>query len=235
MLPGQPVADLQAEDRRAPQAAADYHPQEHLAVAGTVKIEADVMHHDRRAVLLGRADGDLELARQEQEFRVDGGPLAQDLRQGARVQVFVAGHPGKGFGGDVAHTVAGSLDGVHLHFGQALQDIRHLGQLDPVELQVLPGGEVAVAAVEVPGDAGQSTHLPGAEGAVGNRHPQHVGVLLHIQAVLQAQGQELLLAQLAAHEALDLVAKLRHPLKHQGPVIVVVLIHVPTSSKLIVL
>ncbi len=54
---------------------------------------------------------------------------------------------------------------------------------------------------------------------------QHVGVLLHVQAVLQAQRQELFLAQLAGHEAFDLIAKLRNPLEHQCPVIIVVLIH----------
>ncbi|MNF89370.1 hypothetical protein D3C84_718930 [compost metagenome] len=80
VLPGQPFTDLQAEDRRAPQATADDDPQQHLPGGIRVKVQADVMHHDRRAVLYGRADGDLELARQVQELGVDGRPLAEDFR-----------------------------------------------------------------------------------------------------------------------------------------------------------
>jgi hypothetical protein len=53
------------------------------------------MHHDRRTILLGRADGDLELAWQEQEFRVDGRPLPQDFRQRARVDQLVGRDPAK--------------------------------------------------------------------------------------------------------------------------------------------
>lgn len=144
------------------------------------------MHLDGRAVFPGSGDGNLELARQEEEFGVDGGPLAEDFRQRARVQQLIGGHPGEGLGGDVAHAVAGGLDGVHLHLRQALEDVRHLGQLDPVELDVLPRGEVAVAAVVVAGDAGQGAQLARRQGAVGDGHAQHVGVLLHVQAVLQA-------------------------------------------------
>ena len=146
------------------------------------------------------------------------------------LRVIVGGHPGESLGGDVAHAVAGGLDGVHVDGGQAFEDVRHLGQFDPVELHVLARGEVAVATVEIPGDAGQGTQLRRAQGAVGDRHAQHVGVLLQVQAVLQAQGQELFFAQLAGRKTPDLVAKLRHPLQHQGPVVIVVLVHVATSS-----
>ncbi|MNX88378.1 hypothetical protein D3C86_1203460 [compost metagenome] len=190
------------------------------------------MHHDRRAVLLGRADGDLELARQEQEFRVDGRPLPQNFRQRSRVNHFVGRNPGKGFGGDVAHAVAGGLDRMHFHPGQAFENVRHLSQFDPVELHVLPGGEMAVAAIVIPGDARQRTHLPGTQRAVGNRHSQHVGVFLHVQTVLQAQRQEFFLAQLTGQKAFDLITKLRNSFEHQCPVIVVVLIHLATSSEL---
>ncbi|MNI46558.1 hypothetical protein D3C73_1010260 [compost metagenome] len=89
---------------------------------------------------------------------------------------------------------------------------------------------MTVAAIVIPGNARQRAHLPGIQGAVGDGHTQHVCVFLHVQAVLQAQRQKLFFAQLARTEALDLVAKLRNALEHQRPVIVVVLIHVATSS-----
>ncbi|MNR22228.1 hypothetical protein D3C85_1391700 [compost metagenome] len=122
---------------------------------------------------------------------------------------------------------------MHFYLGQAFEDIRDLGQFDPVELQVLARGEVTVSTIVIPGDARQRAHLLRAQGAVGNGHAQHVGVLLQVQAVLQAQRQELFFAQFARHEAFDLVAKLRNPLEDQRPVIVVVLIHVATSSGVI--
>ncbi|MND98090.1 hypothetical protein D3C80_904290 [compost metagenome] len=225
VAPVQAVADLLAEDRRAPQAAAHQHAQAHFTGFVAVEVEADVVHLDRRAVFFGGAEGDLELARQEEELRVDGRPLAEDLGHRARVQQLVGGYPGKGFGGDVAHAVAGGLDGVHLHLGQLLEDVRHFGEFDPVELDVLPGGEVAVAAVVLAGDARQAAQLVRRQGAVGDGDPQHVGVLLQVQAVLQAQRQELFLAQLTADTPRHLVAELRHALQHQGAVVVVVVVH----------
>ncbi len=225
VTPGQRLADRLAEDRRAPEAAADHHPQAHFAGAVAIQVEADVVHADRRAILQRRAQGDLELARQEEEFGVHRRPLAEDLRQWARVDQLVGGDAGEGLGGDVAHAVAGGLDGVHVDLGEVLQDVWRLRQLDPVELDVLPRGEVPVAAVVTPGDQRQRAQLSRRQRAVGNRHAQHVGVLLQVQAVLQAQREELLLAELAIEAPRHLVAKLRHAFVDQCPVIVVVQVH----------
>jgi hypothetical protein len=41
---------------------------------------------------------------------------------------------------------------VNADFGKIGQRVRQFGKLDPVELDVLPGGEVAVAAVIAPRD-----------------------------------------------------------------------------------
>ncbi|AID86653.1 hypothetical protein P797_27295 [Pseudomonas aeruginosa VRFPA04] len=209
VLPGQVVADHLAEHRRASQAAADQDPQAQLAGVGVaVKVQADVVHLHRGAVFHRRTEGDLELAREEQELRVHRRPLAQDLGQRPGVGPFVRGDPGEGFGGDIAHAVAGGLDRMHLRAGEVFEDIADLLQFDPVELDVLPRGEVPVAAVVVPGDVRQGAQLRRRQGAVGNRHAQHVGVLLQVQAVLQAQREELLLAQFAVEAAGDLVAEL---------------------------
>ncbi|MNN03387.1 hypothetical protein D3C81_1160750 [compost metagenome] len=114
---------------------------------------------------------------------------------------------------------------MHLDLSQVLEDVGHLLQFDPVELDVLTGGEMPVAAIIVAGDARQGAHLAGTEGAVRDRHTQHVGVFLQVQAVLQAQWQELFFTQFASHETLHLIAKLRHALEHQRTVILVILIH----------
>ncbi|MCY1411251.1 hypothetical protein D9M71_266330 [compost metagenome] len=225
VLPRQVVADHLAEHRRAAESAADQHPQAQLALGVARQVQADVVHHHRCAILLGGADGNLEFAWQEEEFRVDRRPLAEDFRQRARVQHLIRSHAGERLGGDVAHAVAGGLDRMHLDLGQLFENLRHLLQLDPVELDVLPRGEVAVATVVVAGDPRQRAQLPARQGAVGNCHAQHVRMLLQVQAVLQTQRQEFLFAQFATEPPRHLVAKLRNALAHQGVVVFVVLIH----------
>jgi hypothetical protein len=65
-------------------------------------------------------------------------------------------------GTDVADAVAAGLDRVHLDFGQVGEDIGRFLQLDPVVLDVLAGGEMAVPAVILFGDVGQHAQLRGA-------------------------------------------------------------------------
>ena len=103
--------------------------------------------------------------------------------------------------------------------------VRHLVELDPVELDVLPGGEVAVAAVVAARDMREHAHLLGRQRAVGNGDPQHVGVELQIDAVHQPQRLELVLGQLAGQPPRHLVAELGDALGDQRAVEFVVEIH----------
>jgi len=50
-------------------------------------------------------------------------------------------------------------------------------------------------------------------------------VLLHVQAILETQRQELFFGQFARQAAPDLVAELGDPFGHQGRIIFVVLVH----------
>ena len=68
---------------------------------------------------------------------------------------------------------------------------------------------MAVVAVVHPGDVGQGVQLLGAQRAVGHGHAQHRRMALHIPAVLQAQGAEVVIGQLAGQVALQLVTELR--------------------------
>ena len=95
-------------------------------------------------------------------------------------------HAGQVIGGDVADAVAAGLDRVHLHARQIGQDVRHLLELRPVVLDVLPGGEMAVAAVIAPGDVRQHAQLPCVSGRRGSR-PAASARALDIQAVAQPQ------------------------------------------------
>ena len=68
---------------------------------------------------------------------MERGPLAQDLGERARIDDLVGRDAGEVVGGDVADAVAAGLDGVHLDRGQVGEDVGHLLQLRPVELDVL--------------------------------------------------------------------------------------------------
>ena len=174
----------------------------------------------------GAGHRDLELARQEGEFRVQGRPLPDDLGIDARILDLVGGGAGIVVGGDVADAIAAGLDGVHLDLGQIVQDVRDIVQLGPVVLDVLPGGEMAEAAVVAPGDMAQHAQLVRRQGAVRDRHPQHVGVQLQVEPVHQPERLELVLGQLAGEAPVHLIAELRHPLGDQGVVEFVIPVHV---------
>jgi hypothetical protein len=135
-----------ADDRRAAHAAAHQHLEADLAGGVLQQLQADVVPGDGGAVLVRAGDGDLELARQEGEFRVQRAPLAQDLAVGPRVHHLVGRDAGQRVAGDVADAVAAGLDAVHVDLGQQVHHVGAARQRDPVELQVLARGEVAVAA-----------------------------------------------------------------------------------------
>ena len=225
MALGQEGADGLADHRGAPQPAADDDLEARLAGRIAAHVQADVVDPHGRAVARRAGDRDLELARQERELGVQARPLADGLGVDARVLDLVGRGAGVVVGGHAAEAVAAGLDGVHLDLGQFGQDVGHVLQPEPVELDVLARGDVAVALVVAPRNPRQGAHLPGREGAVGNGDPQHVGVELQIEPVQQAQGAELVLREFAAQAPGDLAAELRNPLEDQRPVEFVVSVH----------
>ena len=110
-------------------------------------------------------------------------------------------------------------------FGKIGQRIRQIGELDPVELDVLPGGEMAVAAVVAARDMGQPPQLLRRQRAVGNGDAEHVGVQLQIDAVLQPQHLEFVLGEFAGETALHLVAEFRHAFVDQRAIEFVICVH----------
>ncbi len=121
------------------------------------------MHLDGGPVADRAVDGDLELARQEGEFGVEGRPLANDLAPRAGIDQLVLGDTGELVGGGVADAVAAGLDGVHLHGGQLGKNFRHVFQLGPIELHVGPGTDVRVSLVVMTCDLGQLAYLGGGQ------------------------------------------------------------------------
>ena len=219
-----PLADQLADEGGAAQAAADIEGEADLAGLVPLGDHADVVGADRGAVAVGPHDRDLELARQIGEFRVRDGPLAQDLGIDPAIDDLVGGGADELVGGHVADAVAAGLKGVHVHFGQFAQDGGSVFQLDPVELEVLARGEVAVALVVFTADLGQLAELRRGQDAVGNGDAQHIGVKLEIQAVHQAQRLELVFRQFTGQTARHLFAELLHTLGDEAAVKIVIAI-----------
>ena len=208
-----------------PWPAADEDAKADLAVLVAHRLRADVVHQRGGPVDRCPGDGDLELAREEREFGVHRRPLADELGPRPRIDDLVRGHARERIGRRVAHAIAAGLDRVHLHGGEERENVGDVLEPRPVELNVLPRREMAVASVILAGNAGEHAKLRRRHEAVGNRDAKHRRVLLDVEAVLEAQRAKLVLGELAAQEALRLVAELGDPALHQGGVEVVVAIH----------
>ena len=83
-------------------------------------------------------------------------PLADQFGDRPRIGELVGGGTRPMVGRDIADAVAGGLDGMHLDLGQASSRMSaRVLELDPVELDVLARGEMAIAAVPPLGDLGE--------------------------------------------------------------------------------
>ena len=96
------------------------------------------------AVFCGASDGNLEFAWQKCKLWMQGTPLPQNFCIGPWVDHFIDGHASQFVGGDVANAIAAGLNAMHVHGGQKVHHIGRLVQGNPVELNILPGGEVTV-------------------------------------------------------------------------------------------
>ena len=217
--------DRLGDERRAAEAAADQHLEPGLAFGVLVQAQADVVDLDRGAIMRGGGDRELELARQEGEFRMQRGVLPQQFGPDAGILDLAGRHAGPLVRGDVAGVVARGLHGVDADLGEIGQRIRQFGELDPVELDVLPRGEMAVAAVVAPRDMRQRAQLLRRQRAVGDRDAEHIGVQLQIDAVLQPQHLEFVLGELAGQPALHLIAKFRDALVDERAIEFVICVH----------
>ncbi len=147
ILQRQELTQHRADDRRATEAATDEHRESDAAVRIALHVQADVVDFGSGTIVRRTGHGDLEFARQVRELGVQRGPLTQDLAVRTRIVQLIRRDAGEVIGGDVADAIAARLDRMHLHAGEVLEDIGHVLQLGPVELQILARREVAVALV----------------------------------------------------------------------------------------
>ena len=118
-------------------------------------------------------DGNLELARQIVELGIARQHSICFQRKRRSIADLVRIHAGDRAAGDVARDIAAGADRVQ---ADAPEFLEHLGKSldrDPVQLNVLPHGEIGDAAGVAAGQTGDGSQLVRSQQAVGNANPQH--------------------------------------------------------------
>ena len=95
-----------ADEGGTAEPASDQNLESGLASFVLVKPQADIVHLDRRAIMVRRGDGEFELARQEGEFRMQSRVLPQQLGPDTGIFDLAGGHTGPLVRRDVARVVA---------------------------------------------------------------------------------------------------------------------------------
>lgn len=111
---------------------------------------------------------------------------------------------------------------MHVRIGQHVQNFRCVFQPDPVELNILAGGEMPVIAVVRAGNMREHAHLLRIKHAVGNGYPQHIRMQLEIQAVHQAKRLEFFFRQSTGQTTFNLIFKLSNALLQERAVNVII-------------
>jgi hypothetical protein len=172
--------------------------------------EADVVDPRDRDVLVGRGERRLDLARHQLRRRVADEVADVGAGVGRDVEELTLGDAGERVAGDVADGVAAALAGGEPGVGDLLDQLRRVGERDVVDLDVLARGDVALVQGRVLLDhRGERVHLVRGDAA----HRQlradhlHVRLALAVDALLEAEADELLLGLLAAQEGGRLVVE----------------------------
>jgi hypothetical protein len=129
---------------------------------------------------------------------------------GRGVEDLVLGNARPGVAGDVADRVAAALARGEADGGDLTDELLRVGQRDVVDLDVLARRDVALAERGVGLDrVGEGLHLLGVDAAERQLDPDHlhVGLALPVDALLEAEADELVLGRVAAEELLRLVVE----------------------------
>ena len=114
---------------------------------------------------------------------------------------------------------------MQVYLGQLVEDVGYPLEGRETVKDVLTRAEAPVSTVVFAGDMRKPAQLHGAQHAVGDGDLQHRGMALDVEAVLQAQRLELVLAQRTDEEALGLLPELPCALVDQAAVDRLVLVH----------
>ena len=120
-----------------------------------------------------RRDRDLELAREVSVVGIaveETGRLAED---GRGVECLRRVQPRDGAAGDVAHRVTAGARLVEADGGQPGEHLGHVPQLEPVELDVLSGGDLGIVPAQLDRQPCDGAKLRRRQQSAGRLDPQH--------------------------------------------------------------
>ena len=191
------------------EAAGNQHAEPAPAVADHCP-QANIVDRARNAIAARAAvEGDFEFARQ-----VAGQILAQQsecepLRVWPHIENLVARNPGPDARGYVAHGVVAGLAIGHPGVGQHVHQVGRARERHEMKLDVLPRRQVSLAAAEFLGHARQLHGLRRRQHPAGDLRPHHLHACLPlpVNTMLQPEGTELVLGDLAIEERLGPAAE----------------------------
>src|SRR5450755_4365942 len=100
-------------------------------------------------------------------------PLPEQFTVRTRIEQLVSGDTSEVVAGDIADAIAAGLDRVHLDARQLGENVWHVFEARPIELDVLPRSEVAVASVILPADMRERAQLGRRQKSVRDGDAQH--------------------------------------------------------------
>ena len=199
-----------------PEAAGHEHPEARFGGAVLPRAgggdHADVVEHRLAAVGGAAGEVDLELAGEALAERVADEVPVGGLGPRGDVELLVRAGTGEVAAHDVADRVAARLATRHADATEQAHDLGDPFELHVVELDVLPGGDVAPAPRVGVGEVGHHVELVGQHTAPRDLDPHHLVVpalALAVDAVVQAEDAERVLldlpGQVAAEDVLELL------------------------------
>jgi hypothetical protein len=145
-------ADEDVDVRGHPLAVRKTATDEHVEPKGTVALlrrpQTDVVDLHSRAVLETSGHGDLPLSRQIGILTVAREVGGDGAGHRERVDDLLGVDAGDRTGAHIAGRVAAGLDGGQAHVPEPLPDPGHIGDADPMELNILACGEIGVPVAE---------------------------------------------------------------------------------------
>ncbi len=191
-------------DARHDRGAAAHAQLEALHAVADARDVGDVVDARDRAVLVGRGEGRLHLARHQLRRGVahEVAHVGADIRGG--VEQLALADAGPRVARHVADGVAAALAAREPRVGQLTDRLGGVAQRDVMELDVLARGDVALVERRVLlHHVGEGLHLLRGDPAEGELHADHldVGLALAVDALLQPEADELGLGDLTAEEA----------------------------------
>src|SRR3954469_7233038 len=173
-------AEALREHRVGRQPAADPQVEPDSAVLVLHADERDVVDLVRRALHRATADRGLVLAREVGELFVALGQLVDRTKDVVRVDDLLVVDTGQRAAQHVPGRVTTRLGGRQTDAFEPAPDLGHVLDADPVQLHVLPVGDVSDVAAELPGDAGDDPQLVAGQRTAGDTHPEHEVLVVEI-------------------------------------------------------